>query len=131
MKSGEVKLCILDIFVFFGFPVYVHHIGDDKLEVRAYKGILMGYTDGIKRCRIWNPIDRKIFHSRHVTFDEPTTSEESDRSKEMEVVLMFQLGSRVVVDAVEEDAVDGTSQKSPQVPSSSAGDVYESGGSSV
>jgi len=117
------KAVYLGYFCIFGCSVYVHHTGDDKLEPRAYKDILMGYTDGIKGCHIWNPVDRKIVHSRHVTFDQsamfnpkeklPTTSENSDRPKEMEEVPVFQPESRVVVDAVEEDAVDETSHDSP------------------
>ena len=131
----------LGYFQIFSCSVYVHHTGDDKLEVRAYKGMLMGYTDGIKGYRIRNPVDRKIVYSRHVTFDEPTmfnpkeklptTTKDSDRPKEIEKVLVFQPNSRVVVDAVEENTVDETSQDSPQVPSSSAGDVHESSGSLV
>ena len=61
----------------------------------------------------------------------PTTSEDSDRPKEMEEVSVFQPNSRVVVDAVEENAADETSQDSSHVPSSSDGDVHESRGSSV
>ena len=50
----------------------------------------------------------------------------------MEQIPIIQPISRVV-DAVERpiDAVDGTSQDSPQVPSSSVGDVHETRGSSV
>ena len=97
--------------------MYVHRTGDDKLEARAYKGILMGYTNGIKGYRIWNHVDRKIVHSRHVTFDEsvmfnpeeklPTTSDDSGRPKEMEEVPVFQPNSRVIVD----DATETQSMK--------------------
>ena len=136
------KAVYLGYFRIFGCPVYVHHTGDDKLEARAYKGIFLGYTDGIKGYRIWHSTDRKIVHSRHVTFDEsamfnpkeelPTTAEVSSKPKELEQIPIIQPISRVV-DAVERpiDAVDGTSQDSPQVPSSSVGDVHETRGSSV
>jgi len=110
-------------FYIFGCHMYVHHTDDDKLEARAYKGILMRYTNGIKGYRIWNPVDLKIVYSKNVTFDEsamfnskeklPTTLEEYNRPKEMEEVPVFQPGSRVVVDFVEEGAVDIISQDSP------------------
>jgi len=49
--SGEKwigKEVYLRYFHIFDCPMYVHNTGDDKLEVRAYNGILMGYIDGIK-----------------------------------------------------------------------------------
>lgn len=41
------KTVYLGYFRIFDCPVYVHHTCDDKLEARAYKCILLRYTDGI------------------------------------------------------------------------------------
>ena len=53
----------------FGSPVYMHDPGNGKLGARAFKGILLGFTDGVKGYRIWNPKTKKVINSRHVTFD--------------------------------------------------------------
>jgi len=52
---------------------------------------------------MWNLVDRKIVHSKHVIFDKsamfnpkeklPTTSEDFDGPKEMKEVPVFQPGS--------------------------------------
>lgn len=36
----------------FGSLVYVHNLDNDKGELRAFKGILFGYTNRVKRYRI-------------------------------------------------------------------------------
>ncbi|KAI3702400.1 hypothetical protein L6452_28138 [Arctium lappa] len=66
---GKGCICLKYIRI-FGCPVYIHVTGQDKLDPKATKGFLLGYTDGIKGYRIWNPVTRKVIHSRHVTFDE-------------------------------------------------------------
>lgn len=50
--------------------MYVHNTGKDKLDPHAIQGCLLGYTNGVKGYRIWNPKTRKVIHFRHVTFDE-------------------------------------------------------------
>ena len=51
-KGKSVDLRYLRVF---GGPVYVHDLGNDKLGGRALKGILLGFTDGVKGYRfgIW------------------------------------------------------------------------------
>ena len=118
-KGKSIDLNYLRVF---GSSVYVHDPGD-KLEPRAFKGVLLGYMDGVKGYRVWNPKTKKARVSRHVTFDELAMFKENDdssdvldlahgESKEKEVIPAFRprsRGSRFVQDACEEVAVDGTS----------------------
>jgi transposase InsO family protein len=110
---GKENICLQYIRV-FGCPVYVHVSGQDKLDPRATKGSLLGYTDGIKGYRIWNPLTHKVIHSRHVTFDESALlkSQDSQSSQDPEVV------TTVAPTADDEETV-----VSPNIPSSSTLDV--------
>ena len=52
---------------------------DNKVE----KCIFLGYKDGLKRLKLWNPVTRKIVCSRDVVFREvKITSRLEDESKE-------------------------------------------------
>ncbi|KAJ9536138.1 hypothetical protein OSB04_un000681 [Centaurea solstitialis] len=84
---GKRNICLKYIRV-FGCPVYFHVSGQDKLDPKAIKGSLLGYTDGIKGYRIWNPLTRKVVHSRHVRFNEPDLLESQDpqSSQDLEVI---------------------------------------------
>uniref|UniRef100_T1IJE6 Retroviral polymerase SH3-like domain-containing protein n=1 Tax=Strigamia maritima TaxID=126957 RepID=T1IJE6_STRMM len=56
-----------------GSLAYVHvpkPARGDKLESRAWKGVMVGYTMGTRGFRIWDPISGGIFESKHVRFDE-------------------------------------------------------------
>ena len=97
----------------FGSPVYVHDPGNDKLSPRAFKGILLGYMDGVKVYRIWNSKTKKVSVSRHVTFDASAMVKDNEgssdvpdlvhgESKEKEIIFTFCprcRESRVVGDA--------------------------------
>ena len=50
-KGKNVDLRYLRVF---GSLVYVHDPGNDKLGARAFKGVLLGFTDGVKGYQIWN-----------------------------------------------------------------------------
>ena len=76
-KGESIDLSYLRVF---GSPVYVHDPGNDKLEPRAFKGILLGYTDGVKGYRIWNLEMKKVVNSYHVTFDESALFKENESS---------------------------------------------------
>ena len=41
-----------------------------KLDNKAEKCIFVGYNDGIKGYKLWNPVTRKIVCSRDVVFRE-------------------------------------------------------------
>ena len=53
----------------FGCVAYVHTV-QDKMSLRALKGIFMGYPQGTKRYRVWLPEEEKFTISRNVVFDE-------------------------------------------------------------
>uniref|UniRef100_T1IWL6 Endonuclease n=1 Tax=Strigamia maritima TaxID=126957 RepID=T1IWL6_STRMM len=42
----------------------------DKLESRAWKGVMVGYAMGTRGFRIWDPISGDVYESKHVKFDE-------------------------------------------------------------
>jgi hypothetical protein len=57
----------------FGCPAYAHlekPKRDGKFASKAVKCIMLGYAPGMKAYRLFNLRTRKIFASRHVTFDE-------------------------------------------------------------
>ena len=47
-----------------------YHVKDGKLDLRAQKGLFLGFNKGVKGYKIWRPEDRKVTISRDVTFDE-------------------------------------------------------------
>uniref|UniRef100_T1IJB0 Integrase catalytic domain-containing protein n=1 Tax=Strigamia maritima TaxID=126957 RepID=T1IJB0_STRMM len=56
-----------------GFLAYVHvpkPSRSDKLEPRAWKGVMVGYAMGTRGFRVWDPISGGVFESKHVKFDE-------------------------------------------------------------
>ena len=54
-----------------------------KLDNKAEKCIFVGYKDGIKGYKLWNPVTRKIIYSRDVVFREvKNTSRNGDEPKE-------------------------------------------------
>ena len=61
------------------------HVPKEKmrnLDNKAKKCIFIGYKDGIKGYKLWNPVTRKVVYSRHVVFREvKNTSRNEDESK--------------------------------------------------
>ena len=57
---------------FFGCDAYVHVPKEkrSKLDNKAEKCIFIGYKDGMKGYKIWNPITKKTVYSRDVVFRE-------------------------------------------------------------
>ena len=54
-----------------------------KLDNKVEKNIFVGYKDGIKGYKLWNPVTRKIVYSRDVVFKEvKNTSRNEDEPKE-------------------------------------------------
>ena len=56
--------------IFFGCDAFVHVPKDkrSKLDNKAEKCIFIGYKDGVKGYKLWNPITRKIVYSQDVVF---------------------------------------------------------------
>ena len=54
-----------------------------KLDNKVEKCIFVGYKDGVKGYKLWNPITRIIVYSRNVIFRQvKSTSGNEDESKE-------------------------------------------------
>jgi hypothetical protein len=57
----------------FGCTAYVHipsQVRTGKFSERARKGIFIGYEENGRGYRIWDPVDKKVLHSRDVKFVE-------------------------------------------------------------
>jgi len=68
----------------FGCEAFVHVPKEkrSKLDNKAEKCIFIGYKDGIKGYKLWNPVTRKVVYSRDVVFKEvKNTSRNEDESK--------------------------------------------------
>ena len=61
----------------FECPTY-RHIKEDKLELRAKKGVFFGFKKGDKGYKIWDMKDKKTILSRDVTFDEASMMKYTD-----------------------------------------------------
>ena len=57
---------------FFGCDAYVHVPKEkrSKLDNKVEKCIFIGYKDGMKGYKLWNPITKKTVYSRDVVFQE-------------------------------------------------------------
>ncbi|TXG46509.1 hypothetical protein EZV62_027989 [Acer yangbiense] len=67
----------------FGCPAYFH-VTESKLDPRAKKAIFVGFSEGVKGFRLWNPESKKIILSRDVTFDESAMLKQIPRDTENE-----------------------------------------------
>jgi hypothetical protein len=56
----------------FGCDAYVHVPKENRgnMDNKAEKCILIGYKDGMKGYKLWNPKTKKIVYSRDVVFRE-------------------------------------------------------------
>ena len=75
----------------FGCEAYVHVPKDKrtKLDYKVRKCIFVGYGDGIKGYKCWNPESQKTVYSRDVIFREVSKSlkkEEQPKNDELEKV---------------------------------------------
>ena len=71
------------------------------MDLRARKGVFVGFKKGVKGYKIWNPKDRKFILSINVTFDEasmvkPTNSKQvesqtANRISRWRVMLLHRL----------------------------------------
>jgi hypothetical protein len=76
----------------FGSPVYVMYITQEvsKLDSKSRKYVFLGYADGVKGYRLWNPTAHKVVISRDVIFAEGKMQMEEHNSilKEIKAVQM-------------------------------------------
>jgi len=56
----------------FGCDAYVHVPKEKltKLDGKYEKCIFIGYKDGLKGCKLWNPVTQKVVYRRDVVFRE-------------------------------------------------------------
>jgi len=56
----------------FGCDAYVHVPKEKltKLDIKSEKCIFIGYKDGLKGYKLWNPVTWKVVYSRDVVFRE-------------------------------------------------------------
>jgi len=66
------KKCSLSHLRVFGCDAYVHVPKEKrtKLDSKSKKCIFIGYKDGLKGYKLWNPVTRKVVYSRDVVFRE-------------------------------------------------------------
>ena len=106
----------------FGCPAYylVESHKRTKLEAKSKKSIFIGYQEGTKGYKLWDPTEKKVVISRNVTFDESELMKSVDQEAakdesqvEIEVQIKGQPGEDPQVD---EDVSDDSSED---------GDLYE------
>ena len=70
----------------FGSPVYVMYNAQEtsKLDPKSRKCIFLGYADGVKGYRLWDPTARKVLISRDVVFVEDKVQEKENDSASKE-----------------------------------------------
>ena len=69
----------------FGCDVfmYVQKEKRSRLDNKVEKCIFIGYKDGVKGYKLWNPVTRKIMYNRDVVFKKvENTSKNENESKE-------------------------------------------------
>ena len=68
------------------------------MNLRAKKFVFLGVKKNLKGYRLWDPENKKIVFSRHVTFDE-TSVLKSTVSQQVERTETKEVSQRVEVDA--------------------------------
>ena len=83
---------------------------DGKVNPRAKKFVFLGVKRNMKGYRLWDPENKKIVVSRHVTFDE-TSVLKSTISQQVERTKIKEVSQRVEVDATPPSPVGSVSMK--------------------
>jgi len=98
----------------FGSPTYFS-AKDGKVNPRAKKFVFLGVKRNMKGYRLWDPENKKIVLSRHVTFDE-TSVLKSTVSQQVERTETKEVSQQVEVDTTPPSPVGSVSLKtSPDV----------------
>ena len=63
-----------------------------KLDAKAKKMIFLGYLRGVKGYRMWDYLEKKVFISRNMTFDEMSILRRSGGMEEQEGELLVLQG---------------------------------------
>eukprot|EP00253_Pinus_taeda_P010506 PITA_10506 len=96
----------------FGCYAYVHVLKEKqtKLDSKSEKCIFIRYKDGLKCCKLWNPVTRKVVYSRDVVFIEvKDVIKHEVQPKELEKI-EFELKEEESNSTVEEESEDEEAQ---------------------
>ena len=99
----------------FGCDAYVHVPKDKitKLDSKSEKCIFIGYKDGLKGYKLWNPVTRKVVYSRDVVFLEVKDVIKHEFQPKEPEKIEFELKKEDSDSTVEEESED----EEPQTPS--------------
>ena len=76
----------------FGCNTYVHVPKEKrgKLDSKSEKNIFVGYKEGVKGYKLWNPESKTIVYSRDVVFRETQSKKGIQEDEEPKKVIMFE-----------------------------------------
>ena len=107
----------------FGCPAYAY-VNDGKLEPHAKKCVFLGYTNGIKGFRLWDPSTSRIITSRDVILNESVflhvKSSKKATSERVENENGEEIQGEVIDDVLDDDVDMQTPQEGGDVPSTSS-----------
>jgi len=66
-----------DLLQVFGYPAY-YHVKEDKLDLKARKGLFVGFKKGVKGNKFWDLKDKKFILNRDVMFDKASVMKFAD-----------------------------------------------------
>ncbi|KAL2642975.1 hypothetical protein R1flu_010562 [Riccia fluitans] len=71
----------------FGYDAYVHTPRENrtKLDPKAKKCYFLGYQQGVKGYRLWDPMDCKLIVDRDVTFNETKSLKEGEKAQTLDI----------------------------------------------
>ncbi|KAL4337997.1 hypothetical protein AHAS_Ahas12G0166100 [Arachis hypogaea] len=80
----------------FGCPVYVMYNSQErtKLDPKSKKCIFLGYADGVKGYRLWDPTARKVVVSRDVIFAEDELQKEQENDSTVKEITTVQIDEK-------------------------------------
>ncbi|KAI5403925.1 hypothetical protein KIW84_051176 [Lathyrus oleraceus] len=83
-----------------GCPVYVMYNSQErtKLDPKSRKCIFLGYADGVKGYRPWDPTSRKVIVSRDVIFVENELQREQENDSTSKDITTFHIDGKSVED---------------------------------
>ena len=91
----------------FGCTAYAHIAKDErkKLDSKARKCILLGYSNETKGYRLYDPIQSRVIHSQDVQFNESTRGIEKEKIENKEQRLISLNNSNEEEHALEEEEI--------------------------
>eukprot|EP00253_Pinus_taeda_P026886 PITA_26886 len=103
----------------FGCDAYVHVPKENrtKLDSKSEKCIFIGYKDGLKGYKLWNPVTRKVVYSRDVVFREVKDVIKHEVQPKEPVKIEFELKEEESDSVAEEESED----EEPQTPANCEG----------